>query len=86
MPKLNSQAAAEGMPKIEEYWALQRVNDLSKQIAAELSKIEGYHLVIIRPSDKSSHPVSICLDKEFADMLQSVTEMREGAEHAKSSR
>ncbi|EBY7416009.1 hypothetical protein D6J61_27520, partial [Salmonella enterica subsp. enterica serovar Alachua] len=41
--------AASTAPQIEQYWALQRVNALSKEIAAELNKIEGYHLVIIRP-------------------------------------
>lgn len=66
--------------------SLRRVNELSKQISSELSNIEGYHLVIIRPADKSSHPVSICLDKEFADMMQSVSELRKGASNDQPSR
>lgn len=63
--------------------SLMKVNHLAKEMSAALDHVDGYHVVIVHPSASGSYPVQICLDKEFADLLQSVIELRKGAEHAK---
>lgn len=59
--------------------SLHRVKALAKEISAELNNIEDYRLVIIFPSASNAYPVQICLDKEFADLLNEVRELRKGA-------
>ena len=58
--------------------SLHRVKALAKEISAELNNIEDYRLVIIFPSASNAYPVQICLDKEFADLMQRVRALREG--------
>lgn len=58
----------------------QRIRRLAKEISSALDGTEGYRVVIIYPSAQADYPVQICLDGEFAGLMQRVRAMREGGE------
>lgn len=64
----------------------QRLRRLSKEISIVLNDIEGQYLVMIYPSASRQYPVHICLDSEFADMMQQAIARREGAKNEQPRR
>ncbi|KAB2736056.1 hypothetical protein [Brucella anthropi] len=54
----------------------QRLRRLAKEISATLNDVDDYQVIIIYPSAAADYPVQICLDDEFADLLQGVVTLR----------
>ncbi|MFK3665086.1 hypothetical protein ACI2JN_07510 [Ochrobactrum teleogrylli] len=67
----------------QEAASIKRVRFLAKEISEELNNVPSDRLVIIFPSSTNAYPVQICLEGEFAELLQAVVtlrkERREGA-------
>ncbi|WP_273792305.1 hypothetical protein [Brucella anthropi] len=57
----------------------QRLRRLAKEISATLNDFDDQHLVMIFPSKSREYPIQICLDREFADLMQNAIKYLEGA-------
>jgi len=60
----------------QEAASIKRVRFLAKEISEELNNVPSDRLVIIFPSSTNAYPVQICLDDEFADLLEAVVRLR----------
>lgn len=56
----------------------QKVRRLAKEISAALDEIEDYKMVMVFPASSQQFSVQICLDSEFAHLMQRVRALREG--------
>lgn len=60
----------------QEAASIKRVRFLAKEISEELNNVPSDRLVIIFPSSTNAYPIQICLDDEFADLLEAVVRLR----------
>ncbi|KAB2705052.1 hypothetical protein [Brucella lupini] len=54
----------------------QRIRRLAKEISATLNDVDDYQVIIIYPSAAADYPIQICLEGEFAELLQAVVTLR----------
>lgn len=58
----------------------QRIRRLAKDMSFLLDGFDDYSVVLIFPSKSREYPIHICLDSDFADLMQRAIKYREGGE------
>jgi len=57
----------------------QRIHRLAKEMSFLLDGFDDYSVVLIFPSKSREYPIHICLDRDFADLMQHAIKYREDA-------
>ncbi|MFI3904309.1 hypothetical protein [Ochrobactrum sp. S1502_03] len=76
--KAYTDALINDLPADKPELPVQRVNRLAKELSAALNDMDDHYLVLVYPSSSREYPVHICLDRDFADLMQKAIKYLEG--------